>query len=213
MKFRESENVELQAIVGDDMKMEIIAFANSNGGTIYVGVADDGAVLGVEDADACVLQISNMVRDAIKPDVTMFIHYETLNCDGNAVVAVRVQRGTNCPYFLANNGLQPEGVYVRQEYETVPATKTAIRRMIEAIDGDSFEERRSIDQFLTFDALKGEFADANMTFDQQQMKTLNLISGDGLYTNLGFLLSDQNPCTIRAAVFDGTSPTVFKALS
>ena len=211
MKFRESENVELQAIVGDDMKMEIIAFANSNGGTIYVGVADDGAVLGVEDADACVLQISNMVRDAIKPDVTMFIHYETLNCDGNAVVAVRVQRGTNCPYFLANNGLQPEGVYVRQEYETVPATKTAIRRMIEAIDGDSFEERRSIDQFLTFDALKGEFADANMTFDQQQMKTLNLISGDGLYTNLGFLLSDQNPCTIRAAVFDGTSPTVFKA--
>lgn len=54
MKFRESENVELQAIVGDDMKMEIIAFANSNGGTIYVGVADDGAVLGVEDADACV---------------------------------------------------------------------------------------------------------------------------------------------------------------
>lgn len=87
---------------------------------------------------------------------------------------------------------------MRQEYETVPATKTAIRRMIEAIDGDSFEERRSIDQFLTFDALKGEFADLNMTFDQQKMKGLNLISGDGLYTNLGFLLSDQNPCTIRA---------------
>lgn len=92
----------MKAIVGDDMKKEIISFANSNGGTIYVGVADDGAVLGVEDADACVLQISNMVRDAIKPDVTMFIHYEMLNCDGNAVVAVRVQRGTNCPYFLAN---------------------------------------------------------------------------------------------------------------
>ena len=64
---------------------------------------------------------------------------------------------------------------MRQEYETVPATKTAIRRMIEAIDGDSFEERRSIDQFLTFDALKGEFADLNMTFDQQKMKGLNLI--------------------------------------
>ena len=53
---------------------------------------------GVEDADACALQVSNMVRDAVKPDVTMFVSYKTLDCDGKAVVAVKVQRGTNRPY-------------------------------------------------------------------------------------------------------------------
>lgn len=82
MRFRETETVELKSIVMDDIKKEIIAFANCDGGTIYVGVADDGTVLGIENADKCALQISNMVWDAVKPDVTMFIHYETLECDG-----------------------------------------------------------------------------------------------------------------------------------
>ena len=81
MRFQETEIVELKSVVMDDIKKEIIAFANCNGGTVYVGVADDGAVLGVENADECALQISNMVRDAIKPDLTLFIHYETLNCE------------------------------------------------------------------------------------------------------------------------------------
>lgn len=88
MRFQETETVELKSIVMDDLKKEIIAFANCDGGTLYVGVADDGTVLGVENADECALQISNMMRDAVKPDVTMFIHYETLDCGGKAVVAV-----------------------------------------------------------------------------------------------------------------------------
>lgn len=107
MRFQETEVVELKAMVQDDIKKEIIAFTNCNGGTVYIGVADNGDILGVENADECALQISNMVRDAIKPDVTMFIHYETLNCDGREVVAVNVQRGTNRPYYLAKKGLRP----------------------------------------------------------------------------------------------------------
>ncbi|WP_418949777.1 helix-turn-helix domain-containing protein [Slackia isoflavoniconvertens] len=35
------------------MKKEIGAFANSNGGTVCVGIADDDTVLGVKDADGC----------------------------------------------------------------------------------------------------------------------------------------------------------------
>lgn len=73
MRFQETETVELKSIVLDDIKKEIIAFANCDGGTVYVGVADDGTVLGVESADECALQISNMVRDAVKPDITMFM--------------------------------------------------------------------------------------------------------------------------------------------
>ena len=67
VRFQETETVELKAIVREEIKKEIIAFANCEGGTIYVGVADDGEVLGVENADECALQISNMVRDAVKP--------------------------------------------------------------------------------------------------------------------------------------------------
>ena len=37
-----------------------------------------------------------------------------------------------------------------------------------------------------------------------------MISSDGLYTNLGLLLSEQCPFTIKAAVFEGTNQNVFK---
>ena len=210
MKFQETETVELKSIVMDDIKKEIIAFANCDGGTVYVGVADDGTVLGVENADECALQISNMVRDAVKPDATMFIHYETLDCEGKAVVAVNIQRGTNRPYYLAKKGLRPEGVYVRQGYSSVPATDTAIRQMIKETDGDSFENMRSINQALTFETTKKEFEKRNIAFGQPQMQTLKLVSADGVYTNLGLLLSEQCPHTIKAAVFEGTNQNVFK---
>lgn len=210
MRFRETETVELKSIVMDDIKKEIIAFANCDGGTIYVGVTDDGTVLGIENADKCALQISNMVRDAVKPDVTMFIHYETLECDGKAVVAVNIQRGTNRPYYLAKKGLRPEGVYVRQGYSSVPATDTAIRQMIKETDGDSFENMRSINQALTFEATKKEFEKRNVVFGQPQMQTLKIVSADGIYTNLGLLLSEQCPHTIKAAVFEGINQNVFK---
>lgn len=210
MRFRETETVELKSIVMDDIKKEIIAFANCDGGTVYVGVSDDGKVLGVENADECALQISNMVRDAVKPDVTMFIHYETLECDGKAVVAVNIQRGTNRPYYLAKKGLRPEGVYVRQGYSSVPATDTAIRQMIKETDGDSFENMRSINQALTFEATKKEFEKRNVVFGQPQMQTLKIVSADGIYTNLGLLLSEQCLHTIKAAVFEGINQNVFK---
>lgn len=210
MRFRKTEIVELKSIVMDDIKKEIIAFANCDGGTVYVGVADDGKVLGVENADECALQISNMVRDAVKPDVTMFIHYETLECDGKAVVAVNIQRGTNRPYYLAKKGLRPEGVYVRQGYSSVPATDTAIRQMIKETDGDSFENMRSINQALTFEATKKEFEKRNVVFGQPQMQTLKIVSADGIYTNLGLLLSEQCLHTIKAAVFEGINQNVFK---
>ena len=210
MRFQETERVELKSIVMDDIKKEIIAFANCDGGTVYVGVADDGTVLGVENADECALQISNMVRDAIKPDVTMFIHYETQDCEGKAVVVVNIQRGTNRPYYLAKKGLRPEGVYVRQGYSSVPATDTTIRQMIKETDGDSFENMRSINQALTFETTKKEFEKRNIAFGQPQMQTLKLISVDGVYTNLGLLLSEQCPHTIKVAVFEGTNQNVFK---
>ena len=202
--------VELKAVAQDSIKKEIIAFANCNGGTVYVGVADDGTVLGVEDVDECALQVSNMVRDAVKPDVTMFVRYETLDCDGKAVIAVKVQRGTNRPYYLAKKGLRPEGVYVRQGHSSVPATDAAIRQMIKETDGDSFEDMRSLNQKLTFESTKKEFETRDIPFSSPQMQTLKIISPDGLYTNLGLLLSDQCPHTVKAAVFEGTDQSVFK---
>lgn len=210
MIFRESETVELKEVVVDDIKKEIIAFANCNGGKLYIGVQDDGIVVGLDDPDGTALQISNMVRDAIKPDITMFLHYETLEEDGKKIVVVDIQRGTDRPYYIAKKGMRPEGVYVRQGYSAVPATDAAIRQMIKETDGDRFEAMRSMNQELTFEVAEKEFQLRKVEFGIQQMRTLKLIDKDGLYSNLAMLLSDQCVHTIKVAVFQGKDQTVFK---
>ena len=157
MLFKESETVELKEIATDDLKKEIIAFANCDGGKIYIGVNDEGEAVGLNDADSTALQISNMVRDAIKPDLTMFVHYETIKENDKTILVLNVARGTDRPYYLAKKGMRPEGVYVRQGYSSAPASDSAIRYMIKETDGDDFETMRSLNQELTFNDAKKEF--------------------------------------------------------
>ena len=78
MIFKETDTVELKEKIIPDLPKEIVAFANTNGGTVYVGVDNDGNIIGIEDCDAAILRINNMVRDSIKPDITMFVRYNTL---------------------------------------------------------------------------------------------------------------------------------------
>ena len=210
MTYRENEFTELKSTVASDICKEIIAFANTNGGTLYVGVADDGTILGVDNADKVTLQLNNMVRDSIKPDVTMFIRYKTQNVEGKQIIAVVVQKGTERPYYIASKGLKPGGVYVRHGSSSDPATDTAIRKMIKDTDGDSFETMRSLEQALTFEAAKAEFTKRNVAFDSTKMQTLGMISSDGVYSNVAFLLSDQCVSTIKVATFSGIDKSTFQ---
>ena len=98
MDFVESEVVELKSEVVGDICKEVIAFANTRGGTLYIGIANDGQVVGIENADQVILQLNNMIRDSIKPDLTMFVGYQTQGVDGKQIVAVTVQKGTDRPY-------------------------------------------------------------------------------------------------------------------
>lgn len=58
----------------DDIRLTVVAFANTNGGVVYVGVEDDGTIRGVENPDEVILRIQNSLRDSILPDVMMFVN-------------------------------------------------------------------------------------------------------------------------------------------
>ena len=194
----------------DEIKKTVIAFANTRGGEVLIGVEDDGTVLGVADVDGTMLKATNALRDSIKPDVTMFLLCEKREMGGKDVVAIKVQKGTACPYYLAAKGLRPEGVFVRQGASTVPATGSAILKMIKETDGDDYEAARSLNQELTFQDAECFFTEEHISLGQEQKRTLGLVSEDGVFTNLGLLLSDQCPHTAKLAVFQGSSKTVFK---
>lgn len=206
----ESLNIEYKREYVDDIKKTVIAFANTNGGKLYIGIEDDGKVIGVSYPDAIVLRLTNSIRDSIKPDVTLFTTCERVCVQDKEVVVLTVQKGTACPYYLSSKGIRPIGVYVRQGASSVPATETAILKMIKETDGENYEEIRSLNQELTFDVLQKEFKTANVKLEEAQMKTLHIIGEDELYSNLGLLLSEQCAHTIKLAVFEGTSKEIFK---
>lgn len=49
MIFTETEKTELKQKLTDSIPKEIVAFLNTDGGTIYIGVNDDGSVCGIEN--------------------------------------------------------------------------------------------------------------------------------------------------------------------
>ncbi len=205
----EGKNIEFKRQYTDDIKYAVLAFANTEGGTLYIGINDDGSVEGVENPDDVMLQVMNMIRDTIRPDITIAVDCSTELMENKHVVVLIIQRGVARPYYLANKGIRPAGVYVRQGASSVPASETAILQMIKESSGDVYEEARSLNQNLTFKEAEAYFAKKHLQFGDAQKRTLQLISADGTYSNLGMLLSDQCISIIKLAVFEGSKKTVF----
>jgi ATP-dependent DNA helicase RecG len=210
-KYEESAVMELKRDINNDFKKEIIAFANTDGGEIFVGVDRDGVPVGVSDCEDTMARIGNMIRDGIKPDLTAYTSIEAINEDDVKIIRVAVLRGVKRPYHLTDKGLKSSGVFVRHGVSSVPATDEAIRTMLRESDGSAFDKSRSVNQELTFDYAGKYFADANLSFSAGNRRTLNLIDTDGYFTNAALLLSDQCEYSIKCAVYAGTGKTRFKA--
>lgn len=191
MKFFEGEKLEYKAKVTNQLVKEIIAFANTDGGKIYIGVNDDLSIKGIDDYDESLLAITNMIRDVIQPDLTMFIHYDSIMIDNKVILEIEIQRGIHRPYYHTKYGLKPSGVYVRQGSSSVPASESRIRELIKADDGDSFEKMRSLNQELTFEYARKELEKHHIELNHQSLLNMKMMNAEGLYTNLGLLLSDQ----------------------
>lgn len=205
----ENKSTEFKREYTDDIKYAVIAFANTDGGKIYIGMNDEGTAIGVTNVDGTMLRVTNMARDVVRPDVTMFMECEAEVIDDKQVIVVTVQRGTSRPYYLHGKGVRPEGVYIRQGASSVPASQTAILNMIKETSGDSYEDALSINQELTFEKTSAYFQKKKIEFGDAQKRTMNIISPDGTYSNLAMLLSDQCVHSIKMAVFEGSQKSIF----
>ena len=210
MKYVESPQLELKEQINTEFKKEIIAFANTDGGEIYVGIARDGSITGIADPESEMEKIGNMIRDGIKPDLTAYTSIERVEDDGKNLIRVSVTRGLKRPYHLTDKGLKPTGVFVRHGVSSVPATDEAIRQMLRESDGTTFDKMRSVNQELTFEYAEKTFQTSQIAFDAVHKRTLGLIDVDGYYTNAALLLSDQCGHIIRCAVYEGTGKNKFK---
>lgn len=202
----ESERIEYKSQMIDDIYKEVIAFANTDGGAIYLGIDDKGNLIGIDNVDETYTRLTNGIRDAIAPDVTMFVRYVLQD---NKVIRIEVGEGSYKPYYLKSKGMKPTGVYVRQGVSSVQASPDQIRQMIKESDGDNFEDARCLEQELTFEAAKTAFQRYGVAFSVEKYRALGITQND-IYTNLALLLSDQCLHTTKIAVFKDEFCTEFR---
>lgn len=78
MNFFESESIWLQKVLTNDLETEIVSFLNSHSGTIYIGINNNGEVVGVEDYDKVAFKIADRIRSNIQPSTEGLIEINTM---------------------------------------------------------------------------------------------------------------------------------------
>lgn len=208
--YKENDITELKREYTDEIKRTVVAFANTNGGTIYIGIEDDGAPCGVNNVDDTIKKITQSCLNSIKPDITMFFKVENITIEEKDIVKVTVLSGSDKPYYLAEKGLKPNGVLIRVGACTVPSSEDYIKKLIKTTDNDKYIEGLSIEQDLTFEYANGVFEKQGVVFDKSKFSTLGITDKNGAFTNLGLLISDQCNHTIKVAIFEGVTKSIFR---
>ena len=206
----ETTKIEFKREYNDKVNKVLLSFLNTEGGKLYIGIENDGAVYGVDDVDGLMLKTINSLRDSVSPDPSGYISIVPAKRNGETIIEVTVERGAMRPYCFKAYGLVPQGVYVRMGSESVSASREHIRQLIRENDSEKFVESLSLEQNLTFDYAAKVFEDKKVQFGDTQRQTLGLVRADGRYSNLALLLSDQCPYSIKAAIFQGTTKAQFK---
>ena len=99
MKMKESSTVEFKRELTDAVKREIIAFANTQGGELYIGIDDDGTVIGLDHAHKVLEAVSSMLHDSIQPDILLHTYLTVETMEEKEIVKVSVSRGTRRAYY------------------------------------------------------------------------------------------------------------------
>ena len=105
---------------------DVCAFANANGGTLYIGLPEDPKkpVVGVSDAEHAIVQMEKEISNRISPPLTCSLDIHDIN--GKKVIRILVPRGDDPPYAVDDNK-----IYVRSEAETALAVRDEIVDLVQ----------------------------------------------------------------------------------
>lgn len=187
----------------DSLAAEIAAFANSDGGTTYIGVADDGSVPGLSKKDVVRINqlISNTASQHVRSPVTVNTE-NVLVAKNRIVIVLTIPKGIDKPYFDKNGVIWLKSGSDKRRVNS----KEELRRLFQSIDllhGDEVPTKAGIDKLdrLRFRDFLREVYNMDIPDDPEKLTALlqnmNLASGGGTLNLAGVLLFAENPEWIK----------------
>ena len=171
----------------------VSAFANGLGGSLFLGIDDDGSVKGVADVQHVCEIISAKIRDYMDPlpEIEMIPHK---NDEGLNVLQLKVNPGNYTPYYYVGDGQRV--AFVRVGDESIPATAEHMVRLVLKGSNKTYDslvtDYRQDDN--TFIILANEFKKrTEYDWDKKYLLSFGLVTGNGYLTNAGALFSDDCP--------------------
>ena len=223
----ESKNIESKVSLPDKSEKyvkTIVAFANTQGGKLIVGVDDKNhQVIGVENdilfqtMDAIATAVSDSCMPQVIPDI------EPQTVEGKTIIIVSVEAGKNRPYYLKSKGKE-NGTYIRVAGTSRQAFPEKIKELEMEGARISWDELTCVGYTVTEEATEKLCQDIEVfrkkagmseySVKKEQLinwKILKQSEGQLLATNAYALLtSGYFPFSkTQCAVFKGTGPAVF----
>ena len=222
----ESSTVEFKRDDIQNFKLakELVAFLNLEGGTVLLGVDDDGAISGVT-RHGIQEWVANLCRDKIEPPITPLLSWARDAAPGYDVLAVQVAAGPDKPYARVHHGSKK--YYIRVGDTSREASREELERMFQAsrrlhyglkpVPGaglDAFDRRRVRDYFerVRGGALPEDHDLEGWETVLTNTELMTAAAGHRIGTIDGILLFGQEPerylfqSGIRAVCHPGTEP-------
>lgn len=199
---------------GDQLAKTLVAFANTSGGKLIIGVDDQRQVVGVQGDEFDLMDhIASMLYSQCQPTLLPNIYLETVQ--GKTLIVVQVHRGSQLPYYLKSQGRE-QGAYVRLGATNRLASLDMIHELERQRLLQSYDEQAAWQvalRELDLTPLQQAFEQAGKPLDTARMKSLKLIREEqgtdhpshGLMILLGF----YEQVEIKCSRFKGTSMAVF----
>ena len=212
MTFQETERTELKKVLNDTLPKEMVAFLNSFDGTIYIGVDDDGTVLGIADLDEVQKRIADIITTQILPNPQAYVDLGTKCVDGKNVIEIKVSKG-NALYYIKKYGRSAAGCFIRVGTTCRSMTEEQIdKRYAETVSlpEKSIKDIPVLRDDYTFNKLKQYLVSHGIHINEDSFyRNFCLVTADGRFNILADILADENMNSIKVAVFKGTDKSVF----
>ena len=205
-EFIGSEKVELKEKYTDVICKDLVAFLNTDGGDLVIGVKDNGVIVGVESVDETLRKIFKIITNQIEPNPQDNIKIEIRFIEGKTLICIHVSRGNKNLYCQMKYGFSPNGCFIRigTTYHSMTIEQIRTRYESNFTDCEYTLKKRSALPTLTFNALKIYCsAERSHIEDDSFELNLNLKNIQGEYNLLAELLADRNNIPFIFFKFDG----------